>query len=270
MLLLDVQEKFSSVNKATREKFQRDKDDPNRGYYRLRDGNNWKYLFKGRNLFDADPEEYLNFEEVFELILNENNNVILEHLALLPSLTRLTVQYSKIVPSSNSKDFLDQKELLFPKLEYLDLSFNNLTNDILNLFNNNKTLKTLILMGNSFNADIPDLSGLVSLEDLNLSYNKIETLFLNDSSNSNKEKRKSIDKPFKENINSNNSNMNNFLKENISKANNISAANQSKDSKNKKDSKASKYKKESKDNLEQEDHSRKSLSKRYASKLVKL
>ena len=40
MLLLDVQEKFSSVNKATREKFQRDKDDPNRGYYRLRDGNN--------------------------------------------------------------------------------------------------------------------------------------------------------------------------------------------------------------------------------------
>ena len=183
---------------------------------------------------------------------------------MLPSLTRLTVQYSKIVPSSNSKDFLDQKELLFPKLEYLDLSFNNLTNDILNLFNNNKTLKTLILMGNSFNADIPDLSGLVSLEDLNLSYNKIETLFLNDSSNSNKEKRKSIDKPFKENINSNNSNN---YKSNVD---NILIANQSKDSKNKKDSKASKYKKESKDNLEQEDHSRKSLSKRYASKLVKL
>ena len=166
---------------------------------------------------------------MYEIILNEQDEIILEYLSFLPSLTRLCVNYSKIIEANIQIDFLAQRDSLFTKMEYLDLSFNNITNENIHLIRHIRTLKTLILMGNSITAEIPDLSGLVNLEELNLSYNKIETLFINEGFHNPiiKEKKIIIQKQYLDNagVIGGNNNMDSFIKygtENVSVNHNMS------------------------------------------------
>ncbi len=136
-------------------------------YYKLKNGN---------NLFDLDPQEYFHISEILELSFNDiDDKLVFDHLSYLPSLILLNIQYSKI-------SFLDKiphyDQKFFFNLQVLELSYNNLTNQCFLLIKNIPELRFLNLTGNRITSDIPDLSSLEKLEELNLSYNEIKTTFL--------------------------------------------------------------------------------------------
>jgi len=134
-------------------------------------------LKDGRNLFELEDYEIEHINYIYELKFQEIDYLRIKVLSLLPELCKLEIKFSNIWLPDLKPEI--SQNIFFPNLQYLDLSFNNLSDEILYYIKSVRTLKTLNLMGNQITHEIPDLSDLVYLEDLNLSSNNIISYFLN-------------------------------------------------------------------------------------------
>ena len=133
-------------------------------------------LNNGDNLLMYPPDEMYQFFEVYEIFLEELQNCNISFFGALPNLHKLSIRFSNI-------SLMDEKEYLstprYVNLRELNLNCNNLDSSCLDIICHMKNLRTLNLMGNFINAEIPDLSELEFLEEINLSYNHIESYFVN-------------------------------------------------------------------------------------------
>ena len=133
-------------------------------------------LNNGDNLLMYTPDEMYQFPEVYEIFLEELQNCNISFFGALPNLHRLSIRFSNI-------SLMDESEYLavprYINLRELNLNCNNLDTSCLYIICHMKNLRVLNLMGNFINADIPDLNELEFLEEINLSYNHIESYFVN-------------------------------------------------------------------------------------------
>ena len=133
-------------------------------------------LNNGDNLLLYPPEDMYQFYEIYEIFLEELQNCNISFFGALPNLNKLTIRFSNI-------SLMDESEYLsvprYINLRELNLNCNNLDTSCLDIISNMKNLRVLNLMGNFITADIPDLTKLEYLEELNLSYNYIESYFVN-------------------------------------------------------------------------------------------
>lgn len=134
-------------------------------------------LKDGRNLFEIEDYEIEKINYIYELKFQEIDYLRIKVLSLLPDLSNLEIKFSNIWLPDLKPEI--SQTIFFSNLQNLDLSFNNLTDDILHYIRSIKSLKTLNLMGNQITHEIPDLSELINLEELNLSSNNIVSYFLN-------------------------------------------------------------------------------------------
>ena len=133
-------------------------------------------LNNGDNLLMYPPDEMYQFYEVYEIFLEELQNCNISFFGALPNLHKLSIRFSNI-------SLMDEKEYLsmprYVNLRELNLNCNNLDSSCLDIISHMKNLRILNLMGNFINAEIPDMSQLEFLEEINLSYNHIESYFVN-------------------------------------------------------------------------------------------
>ena len=133
-------------------------------------------LNNGDNLLMYPPDEMYQFFEVYEIFLEELQNCNISFFGALPNLYKLSIRFSNI-------SLMDEREYLaqprYTNLRELNLNCNNLDSSCLDIICHMKNLRILNLMGNFINADIPDMTGLEYLEEINLSYNHIESYFVN-------------------------------------------------------------------------------------------
>jgi Leucine-rich repeat (LRR) protein len=133
-------------------------------------------LNNGDNLLMYPPDEMYQFYEVYEIFLEELQNCNISFFGALPNLHKLSIRFSNI-------SLMDEKEYLsmprYVNLRELNLNCNNLDSSCLDIISHMKNLRILNLMGNFINAEIPDLTELEYLEEINLSYNHIESYFVN-------------------------------------------------------------------------------------------
>ena len=133
-------------------------------------------LNNGDNLLMYPPDEMYQFFEVYEIFLEELQNCNISFFGALPNLYKLSIRFSNI-------SLMDEQEYLqvprYVNLRELNLNCNNLDSSCLDIICHMKNLRILNLMGNFINADIPDMTGLEYLEEINLSYNHIESYFVN-------------------------------------------------------------------------------------------
>ena len=133
-------------------------------------------LNNGDNLLMYPPDEMYQFYEVYEIFLEELQNCNISFFGALPNLYKLSIRFSNI-------SLMDEQEYLqvprYVNLRELNLNCNNLDSSCLDIICHMKNLRILNLMGNFINADIPDMTGLEYLEEINLSYNHIESYFVN-------------------------------------------------------------------------------------------
>ena len=133
-------------------------------------------LNNGDNLLMYPPDEMFQFPEVYDIFLEELQNCNISFFGALPNLHRLSIRFSNI-------SLMDENEYLsvprYQNLRELNLNCNNLDTSCLNIICHMKNLRVLNLMGNFITADIPNLTELEYLEELNLSYNHIESYFIN-------------------------------------------------------------------------------------------
>lgn len=133
-------------------------------------------LNSGENLFMKSPEEMDKYKEVYEIVLEELSNINIIYFSLLPNLLKLSIRFSNIA-LINEEEYLSCER--YPSLLELKLNCNNLDSSCLEIIRHMTTLKKLNLMGNFIKADICDISSLSNLEELDLSYNSIESFFVN-------------------------------------------------------------------------------------------
>ena len=133
-------------------------------------------LNSGENLFMKSPEEMNKYKEVYEIVLEELSNINIIYFSLLPNLLKLSIRFSNIA-LINEDEYLSCER--YPSLLELKLNCNNLDSSCLENIRHMKTLKKLNLMGNFIKANICDISSLSNLEELDLSYNSIESFFVN-------------------------------------------------------------------------------------------
>ena len=133
-------------------------------------------LNSGENLFMKSPEEMDKYKEVYEIVLEELSNISITYFSLLPNLLKLSIRFSNIA-LINEDEYLSCQR--YPSLLELKLNCNNLDSSCLENIRHMTTLKKLNLMGNFIKADICDISSLSNLEELDLSYNSIESFFVN-------------------------------------------------------------------------------------------
>ena len=133
-------------------------------------------LNNGENLLMYPPDEMYQFYEVYEIFLEELQNCNISFFGALPNLHKLSIRFSNI-------SLMDEKEYLstprYVNLRELNLNCNNLDSSCLDIICHMKNLRILNLMGNFINAEIPDMSQLEFLEEINLSYNHTESYFVN-------------------------------------------------------------------------------------------
>ena len=133
-------------------------------------------LNNGDNLLMYTPDEMYQFPEVYEIFLEELQNCNISFFGALPNLHRLSIRFSNI-------SLMDESEYLtvprYINLRELNLNCNNLDASCLDIICHMKNLRILNLMGNFINAEIPDMTELEYLEEINLSYNHIESYFVN-------------------------------------------------------------------------------------------
>ena len=133
-------------------------------------------LNNGDNLLMYPPDEMYQFYEVYEIFLEELQNCNISFFGALPNLHKLSIRFSNI-------SLMDEREYLsmprYVNLRELNLNCNNLDASCLDIICHMKNLRILNLMGNFINAEIPDMSKLEYLEEINLSYNHIESYFVN-------------------------------------------------------------------------------------------
>ena len=170
MMLLRIKQKYDIISQH----FAKYKD---RTY-----GGNKKSKFpliklnNGDNLLMYPPDEMYQFPEVYDIFLEELQNCNISFFGALPNLHRLSIRFSNI-------SLMDESEYLavprYVNLRELNLNCNNLDSSCLDIICHMKNLRVLNLMGNFITADIPDLNELEYLEEINLSYNHIESYFVN-------------------------------------------------------------------------------------------
>ena len=133
-------------------------------------------LNNGDNLLMYPPDEMHQFPEVYEIFLEELQNCNISFFGALPNLYRLSIRFSNI-------SLMDENEYLavprYINLRELNLNCNNLDTSCLYIICHMKNLRVLNLMGNFITSEIPDLNELEYLEEINLSYNHIESYFVN-------------------------------------------------------------------------------------------
>ena len=133
-------------------------------------------LNNGDNLLMYPPDEMHQFPEVYEIFLEELQNCNISFFGALPNLYRLSIRFSNI-------SLMDESEYLavprYINLRELNLNCNNLDTSCLYIICHMKNLRILNLMGNFITSEIPDLNELEYLEEINLSYNHIESYFIN-------------------------------------------------------------------------------------------
>jgi hypothetical protein len=131
-------------------------------------------LGNGKNLFTLETTKLPKLYEVYEMNFNDLDEINMDFLSNLPSLADLSIKFSNIIfNKTNYQNF-------FQSLLYLNLPCNNLNNHFFQYIVDIKTLKTLNLSGNKITGDLPDISSLKSLEELDLSFNLIKSQFLLD------------------------------------------------------------------------------------------
>ena len=133
-------------------------------------------LNNGDNLLMYPPDEMYQFFEVYEIFLEELQNCNISFFGALPNLHKLSIRFSNI-------SLMEEKEYLsiprYVNLRELNLNCNNLDASCLDIIRHMKNLRILNLMGNFINAEIPDMDELEYLEEINWSYNHIESYFVN-------------------------------------------------------------------------------------------
>ncbi len=164
LIILKVKQKYDLIAKRMESPIS----SSNGPYVKLKDG---------RNLFEIEDYEIENINYIYELKFQEIDYLRIKVLSLLPELSKLEIKFSNIWLPDLKPEI--SQIMFFPSLQNLDLSFNNLTDEILYYIKSVKSLKTLNLMGNQITHEIPDLSELVNLEELNLSSNNIVSYFVN-------------------------------------------------------------------------------------------
>jgi hypothetical protein len=126
------------------------------------------------NLFDLPVSEFKNRRDIYEIKLLDVKNFALQSLSTIPNLNILSIQFSTlnigISPQFPHNYFIN--------LEHIDLSFNNLPTEVLEIVRCMKQLKTINLSGNFIDYKICDISCLIHLQELNLSHNRIESVFI--------------------------------------------------------------------------------------------
>ena len=130
----------------------------------------------GVNLYEENPLDMDQYPEIYEINLEELHSIDIDKFSFLPNLLKLSIRFSNIV-LVKEVNFANNDR--YPSLIELNLHCNNLDNSCLEIIRHITTLKSLNLMGNFIKADICDISSLTNLEELNLSYNKIESYFVN-------------------------------------------------------------------------------------------
>ena len=133
-------------------------------------------LNSGENLFMKSPEEMNKYKEIYEIVLEELSNINITYFCLLPNLLKLSIRFTNIA-LINEDEYLSCER--YSSLLELKLNCNNLDSSCLENIRHMTTLKKLNLMGNFINANICDISSLSNLEELDLSYNSIESFFVN-------------------------------------------------------------------------------------------
>ena len=133
-------------------------------------------LSNGENLLLKSPESMYEYREIYEIFLEELHNCNIAFFGLLPNLMKLSIRFSNISLLSES-EFCEEER--YPLLQELNLNCNNLDSSSLEIIRHMHNLKKLNLMGNFITAEIPDISDLNFLEELDLSYNHIESYFVN-------------------------------------------------------------------------------------------
>ena len=164
LMILKVKQKYDIIAKRMESPYPTDKIP----FYKLKDG---------RNLFEIEDYEIEKINYIYELKFQDLDYVRIKVLSLLPELCKLEIKFSNIWLPDLKYEI--SQNIFFNNLQDLDLSFNNLTDEILYYIRTIKSLKTLNLMGNQITSEIPDLSNLVNLEDLNLASNNIVSFFIN-------------------------------------------------------------------------------------------
>ena len=133
-------------------------------------------LNNGDNLLMYPPDEMNKFPEVYEIFLEELQNCNISFFGALPNLHKLSIRFSNI-SIMDEKEYLQEKRYM--NLRELNLTCNNLDSSCFDIIRHMKNLRILNLMGNFITSDIPDISELEYLEELNLAYNNIESYFIN-------------------------------------------------------------------------------------------
>ena len=114
--------------------------------------------------------------EAISLDFNEitiNNTTLITLGNCFPSLTRLSIGYQSRKSSSSSVEEITISSLSLPRLQYLNLSGNNLIH--LKQFTGNGQLKKLVIHSNRL-SNIPTFSDCESLSILDISNNTIKTI----------------------------------------------------------------------------------------------
>ena len=131
----------------------------------------------GRNLFSLSPDEVSQMNDIFEFCIEEVADFEFLLLQKVVSLAKLTCRFSYV---SLKDPYPTSTDYFFPNLEYLDLSFNGLLNEVLIYISEISSLKELNLSGNKLDNVWPSLSSLVNLEKLVLAYNNISSKFVDE------------------------------------------------------------------------------------------
>ncbi|CDW73960.1 leucine rich repeat family protein [Stylonychia lemnae] len=123
-----------------------------------------KSKLASQKIVEVIEEDLCYFQNLNSIDLSDNR-VRLEQLKNLKALSEVNLQYNMIqtIPALTQEDF--------PKLEYLNLSYNSITPSSIRSLFNLKKLKTLDLQGNSLVTLPDDMFELSGVEELNLSSN---------------------------------------------------------------------------------------------------
>ena len=133
-------------------------------------------LDNGENLLTQNPENMFQFREIYDIFLEELQSCNIAFFGFLPNLKKLTIRFSNIT-LLNEEEYLEENR--YKNLTELNLNCNNLDSSCLEIIRHMNCLKKLNLMGNFITAEIPDLSEMTFLEEIDFSYNRIESYFIN-------------------------------------------------------------------------------------------
>ena len=133
-------------------------------------------LNSGQNLLLKHPDKMGEYSEIYNISLEELASCNIAFFSLLPNLLTLSIRFSNILLMSED-EYLSKPR--YPSLIELNLKCNNLDSSCFNIIRHMKQLKRLNLMGNFIRPEICDVSTLVSLEEIDLSYNHLESYYIN-------------------------------------------------------------------------------------------